>query len=96
MPAPVPAASWRFAPTSRSPDQTIVVVNNPGRRVAAITVTAGATVQHATLEPQSESEMELAAGQRASALTVRSSVPIIVQRIDIRKGKSYASYGTHT
>jgi hypothetical protein len=40
--------------------------------------------------------MELAAGQRASALTVRSSVPIIVQRIDIRKGKSYASYGTHT
>jgi hypothetical protein len=94
--APAPARSWHFGAVSTPSDQTIVVVNNPGSGAAKITITTGATVQHVTLQPQGESEMELPPQQRAGAIAVSSSAPIIVERIDVRKGKTFTSYGTHT
>jgi hypothetical protein len=93
--APAPAPSWQFPAGSKPSDQTTVVVNNPGNSAAKITVSVGGAVQQVTLPPQGESEMDVAPQNRARAITVTSSAPIIVERIDVRQGKTYTSYGRH-
>lgn len=93
--APAPARSWRFPALSGGVDQAVVTFSNPGHKAATVRVSTSGTTQRVRLQMQSESEMELAPNKRVLPITVTSTVPIVVERIVVRGGKTYTSYGLH-
>jgi hypothetical protein len=84
---------WSF-PAVGAAEQTILALNNPGAARAAVDVSAPGTRQRVTLKAESEAEMELGPTARTGRIGIRSTAPIIVERIVVSKGKTYTSYGS--
>jgi hypothetical protein len=75
-------------------DQTILDLNNPSTQPARVDISASTVKQRVTLSAQSEGEMVLGPTARSGGVVVRSTVPILVERITVHKGKTDASNGS--
>lgn len=96
---PLPARSWRFYPLSRSVDQVLLTLYNPNTIAGDAQVQVRGAVpsrKQVHVAPHSATEIGVLpskAGNPGLALTVRASIPIVVQRVAIKASATQSEYG---
>jgi hypothetical protein len=96
---PLPARSWRFYPLSRPVDQVLLTLYNPNTIAGDAQVQVRDAVSNRKqvhVAPHSGTEIGVLpskAGNPGLALTVRASIPIVVQRVAIKANTTQSAYG---
>lgn len=92
---PNPGTNWHFPPLHTAADQVILTLSNANSVPARIQIRrhgTGLPVTTVRVAARGEAEMELPAGEHAS-ISIRSSMPILTQRIVIKHGRASPTLG---